>query len=132
MLLPVFVCVKKTIKNLHIFQYQFIGFVRSYIESNILPFSLRSVSMPPKLTNEIFQSNSKTFFIGKCGAVPPQKRVIMFNSLTASNSSPIGASEKLAKYHQVNQSKIFIIIVWFLLVCKKSYSVHLKMFRQYL
>lgn len=57
-----------------------------------LPLSLRSVSMPPRLTNEIFHSNNRTFFIGKCGAVPPQKRVIIFNSFTESSSSPIGAS----------------------------------------
>lgn len=91
-LLPVFVCVGIARTNIA----KIYNFIRTYYAkiawSSILPFNFRSVSMPPKLTNEIFHSNSKTFFIGKCGAVPPQNRVIIFNNFTASNSSPIGAS----------------------------------------
>lgn len=97
------------------------------MESNSLPFSFRSVSIPPRLTNEIFHSNSKTFFIGKCGAVPPQKRVIIFSSLTASNSSPIGVSSWNAK---TKNYQINCIISTF--THAATYSVHLKMFRQYL
>lgn len=59
-----------------------------------VPFNVFNSSIPPKLTSEIFHNNNKTFFIGKWRAEPAQNLVIIPNSFTDNNSSPIGASKK--------------------------------------
>ena len=61
-------------------------------------FNLQRTSMPPRDVNKIFHKSSKTFFMGKWGAAPEQKRVTIDINLMANNSSPsTGVSEKKIK-----------------------------------
>ena len=58
-------------------------------------------SIPPSDVSRTFHKSKSTFFIGKCGAAPEQKRVTMAINLMAKSSSPsTGVSTKEKnKYH---------------------------------
>lgn len=58
--------------------------------TSTIPFSSRNSGVPPSENRITFQSNNNTFFIGKCGADPPQNFMTMFKSLTAKSSSLMG------------------------------------------